>query len=380
MTVLPKARALPALRAALSAGFLLAACFLLILYRIDAGHGIRTGISVCLEALIPALFPFILLSALFSGSRAAGLLCRLFGPVLRHLFRLPACAAPALLFGLTAGYPAGAGIAAALYAEGRLTREQTARLLCCCTAPGYAFSVFAGSGLPGGAHTGLLLFLSSLLPPLGIGLLLARFAPKPASVPDHSAAFFGFTEAVRRSTTAMVTLCSFVVVFSALLTVLERSGLFSLAVQLLTRTGLRPAEAEGLLSFLLEVTAGVQQTAGLPPVLTAFGLGFAGLCIHLQIYALFFKTGFPLSKGLYTVLRLLTGVLTAGAYLVLNRIFPTSTTVMAGAPPSFAPTAGSPAASAALLLLSFFFLLSCRTNTNKPSAAEFTFRGWKSDF
>ena len=374
MTVLPKARARHALRAALSAGFLLAACFLLILYRADAGHGIRTGISVCLDALIPALFPFVLLSALFSGSRAAGWLCRLFGPVLRRLFRLPACAAPALLFGLTAGYPAGAGIAAALYANGRLTKEQTARLLCCCTAPGYAFSVYAGAALPSGAYTGLLLFFSSLLPPLLIGITMARFAPKPEAVPEHAASFYGFTEAVRRSTTARVTLCSFVVVFSALLALLKASGLFGVAVRGLTRLGLRGEESAALCSFLLEVTAGVQQSTGLPPVLTAFCLGFAGLCIHLQIYALFFKTGFPLSKGLYTLLRLLTGILTAGAYLVLNRIFPASTAVMAGAPMSFAPTAGSPAACAALLLLSFFFLLSCRS----PSAAEFTFRGWKS--
>ena len=375
MIIPQKSRAWPALRAAGSAGVLLMACVLLVLHRSGAASGIRSGISVCLEALIPALFPFVLLSALFSGSAASGLLCRPLGPVMRHLFRLPACAAPALLFGLTAGYPAGAGIAAALYADGRLTKEQTARLLCCCTAPGYAFSVYAGAALPGGAHTGRLLFLASLLPPIWIGITMARFVPKPEAAPEPPAACSGFTESVRRSTAAMVTLCSFVVVFSALLALLKTSGLFGAAVQGLMHLGLGAEESAALCSFLLEVTAGVRESAGLPPVLTAFGLGFAGLCIHLQICALFFKTGFPISKGLYTLLRLAAGILTAGAYLVLNRIFPASTAVMAGAPMSFAPTAGSPAASAALLLLSFFFLLSCRS----PSAAEFTFRGWKSD-
>ena len=94
---------------------------------------------------------------------------------------------------------------------------------------------------------------------------------------------------------------------------------------------------------------------GLPDILRADGL-------------------FPLSRARYTLLRVLTGILTAGAYLLLNRLFPVSTAVMAGAPLSFAPTAGSPAACAALLLLSFFFLLSCRGTSN----TEFTFRGWKS--
>ena len=83
---------------------------------------------------------------------------------MRHVFRLPACAAPAVLLGLTAGYPTGAKITANLYATGKLTREQAARLLCFCTAPGYAFAAaYTGSLLLRSDRIGLNLFLPAHL-------------------------------------------------------------------------------------------------------------------------------------------------------------------------------------------------------------------------
>ena len=79
-----KAHALPAavraaakpLGAALSAAALLSLCVLALRYRTDAATGIRNGIYTCLNTLVPALFPFVLLACLLSKSRAAGLLFR----------------------------------------------------------------------------------------------------------------------------------------------------------------------------------------------------------------------------------------------------------------------------------------------------------------
>ncbi len=76
-----KAHALPApvraaarpLAAALSAAALLFLCILALMYRTDAATGVRSGIYTCLNTLVPALFPFVLLACLLSGSRAAGL-------------------------------------------------------------------------------------------------------------------------------------------------------------------------------------------------------------------------------------------------------------------------------------------------------------------
>lgn len=358
-----------------AAAMLLTACVLLILYRTDAQKGVYTGVCTCLNMLVPSLFPFVLLACLLTRSRAAALLFRPLAPIMRHVFRLPACAAPALLFGLTAGYPVGAKITAALYADGRLNCEQAARLLCFCTAPGYAFSMYAGTQLTGGTHTGTLLFAACAAAPLITGLILSRFAPKPKKEAETLPAGGSFTEAVRDGVSAMVSMCGFVVVFSAVLALLQGSGIFRAVTALLARFGMTIPGAGAAVICFLEVTAGISHCAywQLSPAVTAFGLGFAGLCIHLQLFSFFSKTGFPLGKSIYLLTRLLNGLLSAAVYTALARIFPASAEAAASGAPLKAVPAGSPALSAALLLLSLFFLLFC-AQKNTPEAARIRFK------
>ena len=207
---------LPALYVRAAALLLLA--LLLLRHRTAAAAGVVSGIHTCLGTLIPSLFPFILLACLCTNSRAAQVLFRPLSPVMRHVFRLPACAAPAVLLGLTAGYPTGAKITANLYAAGKLTREQAARLLCFCTAPGYAFAAaYTGSLLLRSERIGLNLFFACALAPLLLGLTLSRFAEKPEkSLKSPESAPGGIVSAVQDGIKATVSLCGFVIVFSML--------------------------------------------------------------------------------------------------------------------------------------------------------------------
>ena len=88
---------LPALYVRAAALLLLA--LLLLRHRTAAAAGVVSGIHTCLGTLIPSLFPFILLACLCTNSRAAQVLFRPLSPVMRHVFRLPACAAPAVCWG-----------------------------------------------------------------------------------------------------------------------------------------------------------------------------------------------------------------------------------------------------------------------------------------
>lgn len=345
-----------------AAAALLCACLLLVLYRDAARHGVLKGVYTCLNTLVPSLFPFVLLACLISRSRAAAVLFRPFSSVMRHIFRLPPCAAPALLLGLTAGYPVGAKMTAALYERGDLDREQAARLISFCTAPGYAFCVYTASRLSGGKHSALFLFCSTVLPPLLIGIIRARFAPKPTAKPSAAASGDDFTDAVRDGISAMVSMCGFVVVFSVLLAVFQVSGLFRAAVSLLSACGFTVPNAGALLLYFAEVTEGVEHSAywHLPLSTAAFGLGFAGVCIHLQLFSFFRRKAFPIPKPLYFVLRLLTAVCSSVVCTWLTRLFPEAAAASAVTAPLEAVPAGSPALSAALLGLSVFFLAVCK--------------------
>ena len=250
---------LPALYVRAAALLLLA--LLLLRHRTAAAAGVVSGIHTCLGTLIPSLFPFILLACLCTNSRAAQVLFRPLSPVMRHVFRLPACAAPAVLLGLTAGYPTGAKITANLYAAGKLTREQAARLLCFCTAPGYAFAAaYTGSLLLRSDRIGLNLFFACALAPLLLGLILSRFAEKPEkSLKSPESAPGGIVSAVQDGIKATVSLCGFVIVFSMLLAVLHDAGIFQYLCGFLSRFGLTVPLSGALLTMGLEITAGVSQ-------------------------------------------------------------------------------------------------------------------------
>ena len=344
---------------------LLVTCILLILYRTEAQSGVLAGIQSCLGLLVPSLFPFVLLACVLTNTRRAALLFRPFAPILRHLFRLPACAAPALLFGLTLGYPVGAKITAALYTDGRLSRREAARLLCFCTAPGYAFSLYAGTRLTGSAKSGLLLFFAAAAASLLFGLPLSLFAPKPARQTTYPSGGHSFTEAVRDGTHAMVTMCSFLVLFSSAIAVLQAAGVFRAGAALLSHIGLTIPAADTVLHFLLEVTSGLSHCAywHLSPAFAAFGLGFGGLCIHLQLFSFFRPKAFPLSVPLYLGARVLNGALCAAVYTGLTRLFPSAVETAYTGTPIPAVSNHDPTCSAVLLVFSLFFLLICGSKT-----------------
>ena len=92
----------------------------------------------------------------------------------------------------------------------------------------------------------------------------------------------------------------FVIAFSMLLAVLHDAGIFQYLCGFLSRFGLTVPLSGALLTMGLEITAGVTQCIywHLPVYFLAFGLGFSGVCIHLQIFSFFHKAGLPLSKKL----------------------------------------------------------------------------------
>lgn len=352
----------------IAASSLLCMCILLVLYREAARNGVLTGIHTCLNTLIPSLFPFVLLSAMISRSKAASLLFRPFSPVMRHVFRLPAAAAPALLLGLTAGYPVGAKMASTLYADGKLDREQTARLLCFCTAPGYAFCTYTAAQLSGSGHSAVILFCSTAFPPLLIGAILARFAPKPENETPVSSASFDFPDTVHDGVSAMVSMCGAVVAIRVFLSVLQASGVFRAAASAVSSLGPTIPEAVTLLMYFFEVTSGVSHNAHwhFSLILTALGLGFAGVCIHLQIFSFFRTKSFPIPKPCYLLLRFVHAFCSGILCSILLRLFPSVSAVSAGGTPLSAVPAGNPALSAALLGLSVFFLLVCSKRNDTP--------------
>ena len=260
----------------------------LVFFPAEASDAARQGLSLCLQTVLPSLFPFFVLSSLCVSCGGADRLARVLEPVMHPLFALDGAGAAALALGLVGGYPVGARTVAQLYRERRLSAAEAAHLLSFCNnaGPGFILGVCGGAVLHS-ARAGLFLYLTHVAAAVLTGIVLRPFAPDPphtaqrarqAEVKRFGAAF---PAAVRESFAAVWGVCGFVVLFAVIL---------RLAGQLIP---LSPPAAG-----CIELTNGV---LGLTPdrrgfVCCAALLGWGGWSVHAQTLSVLDGTGLPVRR------------------------------------------------------------------------------------
>jgi len=200
-------------------------CGLLIWFLADASH-IRTAatdaLALCATSVIPALFPFLVMSTLLVSLGFGKWIAPYFSGLMTPLFRLPGASSSALILGLVGGYPIGARTAADLYKAGLLTAEEAERLLTFCnnSNPVFLISVL-GVGVFGNIRIGIWLWLIHILSSLLTGLSFRSKGSSPLQSChslSHQVQSLAavFVDAVRGSATGMLSICAFVVLFYVL--------------------------------------------------------------------------------------------------------------------------------------------------------------------
>ena len=235
-------------------------------------EGARAGIDLCIRTVIPALFPFFVLSGILTAS-LSGNLPR---PVLflADLLQIPPSAAPVLVPAILGGYPVGAKCVGDLHRQSRISTVQAQRLLAFSSNAGPSFLFGMVSGFfPEGKSIWLLWGIH-----LCSALLTARVFPPPeqqdsAELPTANPKG---TDTILSSARAMVTVCCWVVLFRILIAFLESWFLWIL-----------PAWAQVLATGFLELTNGccaLYQVAekNLRFVLCSCMLAWGGICVLLQ--------------------------------------------------------------------------------------------------
>ncbi|MBQ9492287.1 MAG: sporulation protein [Oscillibacter sp.] len=199
-------------------------CAALLVWFLADAAGVRRAafdaLRLCAVSVIPALFPFLVMTGLLMSLGFGALLSPILAPLM-SLYRLPGSAGSAVLLGFLGGYPVGARTAADLYRLGLLTKNETERLLTFCNNanPAFLLSVL-GAGVFHSTRAGIWLLLIHLLSALLTGLCFrghgaARDVP-PALSATPSAFFPAFVDAVGNAASAMLRVCAFVVFFYVL--------------------------------------------------------------------------------------------------------------------------------------------------------------------
>ena len=204
----------------------LALCGVLVLFLTKAGAvraAATEALGLCARSVIPALFPFLVVSSLLLSLGLGELLSPMLAGLMEPLFRVDGVGSSALLLGLVGGYPIGAKTAADLYRGGRLSRPEAERLLAFCnnSNPVFLISVL-GVGVFGSVRAGVWLWLIHLLSALLTGLLFRNHGGPARRQAGGTAAFqavslsAAFVAAVRESLSGMLSVCAFVTFFYVL--------------------------------------------------------------------------------------------------------------------------------------------------------------------
>lgn len=290
-------------------------CVVLAWFLADAGE-IRQwaaeALALCGRSVVPALFPFLVLSSLLVSLGFGELVSPYLAGLMTPLFRLPGCASSALLLGLAGGYPIGAQTAARLYQEGSLTRGEAERLLAFCNNSNPVFLInVLGGGVFGNPRTGVFLWLVHVLSALLTGCFFRgrresighREVPRlsPCQESTLSAAF---VEGIRSACGNMVSVCGFVIFFYVLASPLANLGgiLGPGLVGFMELFSLTPLLAGDRLSFILASACagwgGVSILCQTAAVLEGSGLGLWN-CVVGKVLQGLLAAGLAAAVSLY---------------------------------------------------------------------------------
>ena len=270
-----------------AAAFLLLVLFAAVFLSSPArfGQSVLNGLMLWLTAIVPTALPLLVVLSLMVRSPAFLSLTRRLSPFAEKLFRIPGAGAGAMLLSLLSGYPAGARTVAELASEGRLQKGDVFYTACLASTSGPAFCLGAAAAMFGSPAAGMVLFGSHLLAVWSAGFLLPRLTrhkaePAPPPLPK---AREPFSALLISAVQAVLSVGALIALFFCL-----KEMLFSILPPL-------SGYGEGVLSGLLEVTAGVSALANLKTplslALAAAEVSFGGLCVNAQQLSFLAGTG-----------------------------------------------------------------------------------------
>lgn len=335
-----------------------AVCGAVLFFSKECSSGIREGIELCMSVLVPSLFPFMVVSSLIVKSGTAIIIGKRLERFTKAVFGLPGCMAPVILLSMIGGYPVGAKGINELVKIGAVSKHQgkQAALFAVCAGPGFLIS-FVGASILGNMLFGTIILCSQCLSVIITGILsrlffIGRDNSDNPEVYESSASPPGsaLIEAVSDGTKSMLMICSFVLIFSSIIGVID----------VYTKNEI----IKSLLLSVLEVSTAVSKLGKTMPVeLVAFVVGFGGICVHLQIFSVLCDT--DISKGLFFIFRIFQGILTSLFTHIYLRFFPISIEVFSTSQVSSSSFFGGTVISAfALITVAICFLFSLRENNN----------------
>jgi hypothetical protein len=206
---------------------------------------------------------------------------------------------------LIGGFPIGAKLTFELLDKGQITKNQAVRLNMFCMSGGPAFVILSvGLNMLNSKKAGVILFVSLTLSSIILGIISSVFDDKEtinfSKNQKKISPSFALSSAITDSINTILSICAWVILFSAIIECVSNQHLF-------------------YFKSVLEVTNGCILLAGRVnlPIICAL-LGFGGLCVHCQVFSYISASGLKYYK--FLVFRALNAILSSTiCYLIILR-------------------------------------------------------------
>ena len=345
-------------------GFIIAAAVIaysaaLLYFNKSVSEGVIASIKVCVNVIIPSLFPFMIASGIIISSGLYYKLSLPFSPISRYVFHLRADLFSIFLISSVGGYPVGAKLLINLYESGNIDKNTAEKMLGFCYMGGPAFFIgAAGMKIYNSTSVGMIIFASIFFANLTAMFLFGLRSPKPPKDTHGRRLIFtlnDFLSSINSGGIGIAKICAAIVFFASLLAVLDASGIidfFSRIISLITN--ISPEICRILLRSMLEISniSALPSDTSFLPIVTAL-LSFGGLCVIFQVEGIIEN---KLSTYNFLICRIVTMILSYFYCKILIIAFDISNYIQVSALNGEVVRQNSPIPSLFLLIMTILLL------------------------
>lgn len=280
----------------------------------------QNGLVLWATKVLPSLFPFFVATELLCQTNFTYILGKLLNKFMKPIFNVPGESATAIILGTISGYPVGAKVVCNLKKQKIISKIEAERLIAYTNNSGPLFILgTVGIALFGDKKLGITLLISHILASFLVGYCFRYWKKDKFDINFRETKFNSkltpikisdvgeiLGSSIKKAISTILLIGGFIVIFSVILSILETSGILLIISDSLSSFGIPKDISLSIISGIIELTNGVNQTANLSSsyyllsiLLTSFLLGFGGISVLLQVYSIISKEGISIKPYFY---------------------------------------------------------------------------------
>lgn len=256
------------------------------------------AIDVWAKILVPSLLPFFIFTKFLTNLNQVQSMSKLFAPVTKKVYKVPAISSYIFLMSIITGYPVGSKLTADLVANNQLSKTDAKKCITFTSNSGPMFIVGSvGIGMLMGAKYGYIILISHIIGAILNGLIYRNVKSnkndKPYEItPETNPKTENFlSKSVLDSISSILLVGGIIVIMFIIIEILTNIGFFNPLVSILQAFGIKKTIATGITSGVFEITKGCLAIASanvsmfLKTILCSMIISFGGFSTILQSMA-----------------------------------------------------------------------------------------------